>query len=163
MGGSLANLSVQKFSSNVIEKCLVKADDRVRVALIDELSAEETLTKLLQDPYGNYVIQTALDKELSWKSASNPSFLFFATRAMERKSKASSPHARIDSDCHQPSRQFYRTSLLVSYCICISPLMKEVFLHSIMGTGEESIVVVLKVIIGSVLNKPHQEAILIET
>jgi len=60
--GSLANLSVQKFSSNVIEKCLVKADDRVRVALIDELSAEETLTKLLQDPYGNYVIQTALDK-----------------------------------------------------------------------------------------------------
>ena len=42
------------------DQCLKKAEDHVRVQLIEELSEEQTLSKLVQDPYGNYVIQTAL-------------------------------------------------------------------------------------------------------
>lgn len=58
--GHLAVLSTQKFSSNVIEKCLGVADEKVKVQLIEELTQPATLQCLLQDPYGNYVIQTAL-------------------------------------------------------------------------------------------------------
>jgi len=58
--GHLVTLSTQKFSSNVIEKCLHVADPSVQVQLIDELMQADTLPVLLQDPYGNYVIQTAL-------------------------------------------------------------------------------------------------------
>jgi len=58
--GNLASLSTQKFSSNVIEKCLHVADEKVKVQLIDELMEQHSLPELLQDAYGNYVIQTAL-------------------------------------------------------------------------------------------------------
>uniref|UniRef100_A0A7S4IEM7 PUM-HD domain-containing protein n=1 Tax=Vannella robusta TaxID=1487602 RepID=A0A7S4IEM7_9EUKA len=60
--GSLSRLSTQKFSSNVIEKCLRVADDKVKIQLIDELMASQSLMSLLQDAYGNYVIQTALSQ-----------------------------------------------------------------------------------------------------
>jgi len=58
--GHLSVLSTQKFSSNVIEKCLHVAEESVKEQLIDELMSPPTLNVLLQDPYGNYVIQTAL-------------------------------------------------------------------------------------------------------
>ena len=41
-------------------KCLHVADEKVKIQLIDELMQPHTLGILLQDPYGNYVIQTAL-------------------------------------------------------------------------------------------------------
>jgi len=56
----LTSLSTQKFSSNVIEKCLKSAATISRRGLIDELTEGETLAELLRDPYGNYVVQTAL-------------------------------------------------------------------------------------------------------
>eukprot|EP00011_Vannellida_sp_DIVA3-517-6-12_P000886 CAMPEP_0114630856 /NCGR_PEP_ID=MMETSP0168-20121206/14107_1 /TAXON_ID=95228 ORGANISM="Vannella sp., Strain DIVA3 517/6/12" /NCGR_SAMPLE_ID=MMETSP0168 /ASSEMBLY_ACC=CAM_ASM_000044 /LENGTH=990 /DNA_ID=CAMNT_0001842393 /DNA_START=92 /DNA_END=3064 /DNA_ORIENTATION=+ len=59
-GGHLAQLSTQKFSSNVIEKCLRAAEPDVRAMMVEELIGQDALSKLLQDPYGNYVIQTAL-------------------------------------------------------------------------------------------------------
>lgn len=63
--GSLCELSVQKFSSNVVEKCLKmgEGDDSLELArkdLIKELIASPALEQLLQDPYGNYVVQSAL-------------------------------------------------------------------------------------------------------
>merc|ERR1712014_544160 len=94
-----------------------------------------------------------IDNELSWKSASNPSCLFFATRATERKFKVSSPHARIASDCHQPS-----PPILSHFPSCVIlylhlPTHEKSNSSTIMGgSGEENIVVVLKVINGSVLN-----------
>lgn len=54
-------LSAQKFSSNVIEKCIRVADPASRKLLIDELIDEARLESLLRDSFANYVVQTALD------------------------------------------------------------------------------------------------------
>ena len=60
MLGHIANLAVQKFSSNVVEKCLQMADEDVREKIIEEIFADDRLPRLLQDPYANYCIQKAL-------------------------------------------------------------------------------------------------------
>ncbi|KAJ7275587.1 armadillo-type protein [Mycena haematopus] len=59
--GNVCALSVQKFSSNVIEKCVRVAEHNTRKILIDELLNRTRLEKLLRDSYGNYCVQTALD------------------------------------------------------------------------------------------------------
>jgi hypothetical protein len=59
--GNVCTLSVQKFSSNVIEKCIRVATPNLRCTLIEELYNPEKLEKLLRDSYANYVVQTALD------------------------------------------------------------------------------------------------------
>jgi len=59
--GHIPILSTQKFSSNVIEKCLNVADAATRAVLIQELVEYDNLLYLLQDPYANYVIQTSLN------------------------------------------------------------------------------------------------------
>jgi len=59
--GNFSILAVQKFSSNVVEKCL-ELSDRENVAMIvDELLDPERLPRHVQDPYANYVIQKALN------------------------------------------------------------------------------------------------------
>jgi hypothetical protein len=59
--GNVCALSVQKFSSNVIEKCVRVAEPSTRKLLIDEFLNRTRLEKLLRDSYGNYCVQTALD------------------------------------------------------------------------------------------------------
>ncbi|CAA7271426.1 unnamed protein product [Cyclocybe aegerita] len=59
--GNVCALSVQKFSSNVIEKCIRVAEHNTRKLLIEELLNRSRLEKLLRDSYGNYCVQTALD------------------------------------------------------------------------------------------------------
>ncbi|KAG6857647.1 hypothetical protein H0H87_010216 [Tephrocybe sp. NHM501043] len=59
--GNVCALSVQKFSSNVIEKCIRVAEHSTRKILIEELLNRMRLEKLLRDSYGNYCVQTALD------------------------------------------------------------------------------------------------------
>ena len=75
--GNVCSLSVQKcvqpdslpsftnradrFSSNVVEKCIRVADSEVRKVLVGEVLNRSRLEKLLRDSYGNYVIQTILD------------------------------------------------------------------------------------------------------
>ncbi|KAF2118933.1 hypothetical protein BDV96DRAFT_596738 [Lophiotrema nucula] len=54
-------LAKQKFSSNVIEKCIRCADMNTKRIMIEELMETEELEKLMRDSYGNYVIQTALE------------------------------------------------------------------------------------------------------
>ncbi|KAH0453357.1 hypothetical protein IEQ34_017681 [Dendrobium chrysotoxum] len=58
--GNYVELSMQKFSSNVVEKCLKVLDEDERAKIIAELLHTETFEQLLQDPYANYVIQSAL-------------------------------------------------------------------------------------------------------
>lgn len=63
MLGHIPELSVQKFSSNVIEKCLqvaVSSSPELYAAIIKEITDADLLA-LLQDRYANFVIQTALD------------------------------------------------------------------------------------------------------
>lgn len=59
--GHIAELSKQKFSSNVIEKCVRCADMDTKAVMVHEMMQEEELEKLMRDSYGNYVIQTALE------------------------------------------------------------------------------------------------------
>ena len=54
-------LSKQKFSSNVIEKCLRTADVHTRRMLVDEMLSGNELEKMLRDSFANYVVQTAMD------------------------------------------------------------------------------------------------------
>ncbi|MQM12202.1 hypothetical protein Taro_045116 [Colocasia esculenta] len=58
--GNFGYLSVQKYSSNVVEKCLECAREPRRIRIISELINSPLLLQILQDPYGNYVIQSAI-------------------------------------------------------------------------------------------------------
>jgi hypothetical protein len=59
--GHVPVLSMQKFASNVVEKCLRVASSDIRRALIIELYSREVLQRLLRDAYANYVVQTSID------------------------------------------------------------------------------------------------------
>jgi Pumilio-family RNA binding repeat len=58
--GRVSLLAIQKFSSNVLEKCLERCSDRVREAMIAEMCDAERIRELMMDPFGNYVVQRAL-------------------------------------------------------------------------------------------------------
>ena len=59
--GNIRILATQKFSSNVVEKCLQSCSPDVRYVLVKEILGEKHhFLQLLQDPFANYVIQTAL-------------------------------------------------------------------------------------------------------
>lgn len=49
--GNVSALSAQKFSSNVVEKCIRVADATGRRAIIDELLNKQRLERLLRDSY----------------------------------------------------------------------------------------------------------------
>lgn len=57
--GNVCALSVQKFSSNVIEKCVRVAEHSTRKMLIEEFLNCSRLEKLLRDSYGNYCVQVS--------------------------------------------------------------------------------------------------------
>ena len=59
--GQVCLLSKQKFSSNVIEKCIRGADSSTSQVLIREMLDLVELEKLLRDNFANYVVQTAID------------------------------------------------------------------------------------------------------
>ncbi|CAL5391941.1 unnamed protein product [Camellia sinensis] len=65
--GHYVHLSMQKFSSHVVEKCL-KHFEESRPRIIHELLSVPHFEQLLQDPFANYVIQSALEvsKEQYW-------------------------------------------------------------------------------------------------
>lgn len=58
--GKVNLLAIQKFSSNVMEKCLERCTDRVRKLYVKELCECDRIRELMVDPFGNYVIQRAL-------------------------------------------------------------------------------------------------------
>ncbi|GAV86251.1 PUF domain-containing protein [Cephalotus follicularis] len=60
--GNYGDLSMQKYSSNVVEKCLKYAGEERRSGIIQELINNAHLDQVMQDPYGNYVIQAALQQ-----------------------------------------------------------------------------------------------------
>ncbi|CAI9268609.1 unnamed protein product [Lactuca saligna] len=58
--GNYGDLAMQKYSSNVVEKCLKYAREERRICIVNELMGNPRLDQIMQDPYGNYVIQAAL-------------------------------------------------------------------------------------------------------
>merc|ERR1719229_38463 len=60
MLGRLSVLARQKFSSNVVERCLQLCSQEDKIRMIMELADVRGLGELLRDVYGNYVVQSAL-------------------------------------------------------------------------------------------------------
>ncbi|XAR48398.1 hypothetical protein NMG60_11031217 [Bertholletia excelsa] len=58
--GSFASLSCNKYASNVVEKCLTDSGEKQSSKIIMELLRSPKITMLLVDPFGNFVIQSAL-------------------------------------------------------------------------------------------------------
>lgn len=58
--GNIAFLSKQKFSSNVMEKCIRIADVETRNGLISEIINSPDFDRLVDDAFANYVVQTAV-------------------------------------------------------------------------------------------------------
>lgn len=58
--GKVNLLSIQKFSSNVMEKCLERCSERTKEAYLKEMSDPDRIRELMMDPFGNYVVQRAL-------------------------------------------------------------------------------------------------------
>lgn len=58
--GSLLELGREKFSSNVIEKCLEHNSSEVKEAMVKEILSADSFYDFLLDQYGNYVIQKSL-------------------------------------------------------------------------------------------------------
>mmetsp|Transcript_20519 Transcript_20519/g.65497 ORF Transcript_20519/g.65497 Transcript_20519/m.65497 type:complete len:354 (-) Transcript_20519:146-1207(-) len=63
VSGRVIELSQHKFGSHLVEKCLVTANPAQATAIIDVLlsTPEEMLTKMMMDPYANFVLQRAYD------------------------------------------------------------------------------------------------------
>ncbi|KAF8540796.1 armadillo-type protein [Trichophaea hybrida] len=59
--GMLCDLAKQKFSSNVIEKCIRVAEPPTKKILIEEMISSGRIEDMLRDCYANYVIQTSID------------------------------------------------------------------------------------------------------
>jgi len=58
--GKMSNLSMQKFSSNVVEKCLEKGGEPILCRFIEEIQHNNKIADLMKNNYGNYVVQKAL-------------------------------------------------------------------------------------------------------
>lgn len=60
--GKYSQLSLLKFSSNVIEKCFEKVDKKRKNEIIKEITGtEEKLIALLKNGYGNFVLQKVFE------------------------------------------------------------------------------------------------------
>jgi hypothetical protein len=53
-------LSVQKYSSNVVERCLERADQETKMGLIEKFCHADKLASIIRNQFGNYVMQTSL-------------------------------------------------------------------------------------------------------
>ncbi len=80
--GKVAHLSITKYSSNVVERCMEKAGEKLRAELIRELVHADNFIGLMKNNFGNYVIQKALllatpelKEELALKLQESVSFL----------------------------------------------------------------------------------------
>ncbi|KAF5751164.1 pumilio 12-like [Tripterygium wilfordii] len=59
--GSYVSLSLDKFGSHVVEKCLRESGVGDRSRIIQEMIYSPDFLKVLQDPFGNFVAQSALE------------------------------------------------------------------------------------------------------
>ena len=58
--GNFTTLCFDKFGSHVVERCLSGTNDQINKHIITELIYSQDFLNIVQSPFGNYVIQTAL-------------------------------------------------------------------------------------------------------
>lgn len=68
--GNYVNLSMQKFSSHVVEKCLMHIAES-RSGIVQEMLSFPHFERLLPDPFANYVVQRALGVTKVWNPIYN--------------------------------------------------------------------------------------------
>ncbi|XP_038878792.1 uncharacterized protein LOC120070941 isoform X2 [Benincasa hispida] len=66
--GHFSDLSIQKYSSNVVERC-VYAGDEYLAKVVDELINDERFSQIMLNPYGNYAVQAVLARSGVCKSS----------------------------------------------------------------------------------------------
>ncbi|KAM0902561.1 hypothetical protein ACQ4PT_019233 [Festuca glaucescens] len=101
--GYYGYLSMQKYSSHVVEKCLKEAHEPKRVEIIHELINDPRLINILLHKYGNYVIQTAL-KEC--ENAAARAALVRAIRTHVAALRNNKYGKRILSKIHRTNREY---------------------------------------------------------
>jgi len=52
----VCQLSIQKFSSNIVERCIESASQEYKHAIIKEIYTSDKLQGLIRNSYGNYVV-----------------------------------------------------------------------------------------------------------
>ena len=57
---NINELSIQKSSSNVIEKCIIHTVPEMKEKIIKKVTNQESIDNLIVDKYGNYVLQTII-------------------------------------------------------------------------------------------------------
>ncbi|KAG5526369.1 hypothetical protein RHGRI_032599 [Rhododendron griersonianum] len=65
LAGSYVSLSMNKYGSNVVERCIKLSGEDLVAQIISEMIADPNFLGVLQDPFGNYVAQSALEKSKS--------------------------------------------------------------------------------------------------
>ncbi|KAI3805025.1 hypothetical protein L1987_27021 [Smallanthus sonchifolius] len=60
LAGNFVNLAMNKYASNVVEKCLKDATDDQSTPIIREIISSPNFLGLIQHPFGNYVAQSVL-------------------------------------------------------------------------------------------------------
>ncbi|XP_044510840.1 pumilio homolog 12-like [Mangifera indica] len=58
--GHYMHLSCNKYGSNVVERCLIESGEQQSMRIVMELLKSPNVCMLLTDPFGNFVIQSAL-------------------------------------------------------------------------------------------------------
>ncbi|KAF7144222.1 hypothetical protein RHSIM_Rhsim05G0089100 [Rhododendron simsii] len=61
LAGSYVSLSMNKYGSNVVERCIRDSNEEQAARIIREIYDSPNFLMVLQDPFGNYVTQTALE------------------------------------------------------------------------------------------------------
>ena len=69
--GKCVILSIQKYSSNVIERCIEKSEEFLYNFIIEISNDDNSIGLLMKNNYGNYVIQTALKALKNNKNVKN--------------------------------------------------------------------------------------------
>lgn len=60
LAGNFVSLAMNKYASNVVEKCLKDAPEDQSITIIREIINSPNFLSLIQHPFGNYVAQSAL-------------------------------------------------------------------------------------------------------
>ncbi|KAJ0801087.1 putative armadillo-like helical, pumilio domain-containing protein [Helianthus annuus] len=66
LAGNFVNLAMNKYASNVVEKCVKDAPDDLSTPIIREIINSPNFLGLIQHPFGNYVAQSALHIAKVW-------------------------------------------------------------------------------------------------
>ena len=61
----IGEFSFQKFASNVVEKCIKASDELVKSKFALKVASLEKLGLLMENLYGNYVLETLIESQLS--------------------------------------------------------------------------------------------------